>query len=229
MGKRLKFLCLAYGVLSCSGTDFIDDSVPAQIRITNSIHSLENGQSHQYKARYFDIVGVESLEKTFRWESTQPHVASIDSSGLLRAHRKGTTHIWVRTTDALGNGIAASDSVEVAESTRVEQNVIRGTLTSTSNYLLEGSFRLEKTPMTLTLYLENDYRADRNLPRLVVYLSNNRNTIQNAYRIATVEVFEGAHQYNLPSEIGLMDYKYLLYWCEPFLVDVGEGILIPDS
>ena len=229
MDNCLKFLFLILGVLSCAGTDYVDDSVPAQIRILNPINTLQDGQTHQYQVRYFNRVGVEIPEQSFEWESTQPQIASIDSRGLLRAHSKGVADIWVRTTDNMGNTISSSDAVEVSEITEMEQNIIQGTLRSTSSYLLEGSFKLEKTSTDLTLYLDSDYKADRNLPRLVVYLSNNRNTIQNAYRIATVQVFEGAHTYALPSEIGLMDYKFLLYWCEPFLVDVGEGILIPDS
>jgi hypothetical protein len=46
---------------------------------------------------------------------------------------------------------------------------------------------------------------------------------QQAFEIGAVSVFSGAHSYQLPTSIGLMDYQYLLYWCKPFNVKVGEA------
>ena len=40
-----------------------------------------------------------------------------------------------------------------------------------------------------------------------------------------VQVFDGAHEYALPAGIGLLDYDYLLYYCKPFGVKVGDGAI----
>ena len=205
----------------------MDDRIPAEIRITNPILSLEIEQTHQYQAKYFDFVGREISEKPFVWESSDPAVASVSHQGLVSAVGEGSAIITVTSEDDLGNVISATDKLEVSDNTQTENMIITGTLQTTSSYLLRGSFRLEKTEASFTLYIEDDYQADRGLPRLVVFLSNNRNSVADAYRVGEVRVFSGAHSYDLPSEFGLMDYRYLLYWCEPFNVDVGEGILIP--
>lgn len=223
----IRFFYLFLLLSACVGEDLVDDQVPTEIRITNPILSLEIEQTHQYQAKYFDFVGREISEKPLVWESSDPAVASVSHQGLVTAIGEGSAVITVTSEDDLGNVISATDKLEVSDNTQAEKMIISGTLQTTSNYLLSGSFRLEKTEASFTLYLEDDYQADRGLPRLVVFLSNNRNSVADAYRVGEVRVFSGAHSYDLPSEFGLMDYRYLLYWCEPFNVDVGEGILIP--
>ena len=41
--------------------------------------------------------------------------------------------------------------------------------------------------------------------------------------IGAVEVFKGAHSYILEGDIPLNQYDYLLYYCKPFNVKVGDG------
>jgi hypothetical protein len=75
----------------------------------------------------------------------------------------------------------------------------------------------------LRLSLGDDYKASTSLPGLYIYLGNNPNSIADAYEIGAVTVFQGAHFYDLPESIGLYDNSYILYWCKPFGVKVGEG------
>lgn len=212
---------------SCIGDDLINDRVPAEIRILNPIVSIKEGEQHQYKAKFFNAVGIEESSKSLFWKSDNTSVATISNNGLLHARVMGNTTITASTKDIDGNTIQISDELEVSMESVMENNIISGTLRTTSSYTLEGSFRMTKTESALTLELLEDYRADTALPGLVVFLGNNQNTVQGAYRIASVTHFDGAHSYNLPASIGLKDYKYILYWCEPFNVSVGEGILIP--
>ena len=102
-------------------------------------------------------------------------------------------------------------------------NLFSGTIATTSSYALKGSFVLEETEDGLTLSIAEDYVASTALPGLYIYLSNNPNTTSGAYEIGAVKVFKGSHSYLLPSSIKLMDYKYILYWCKPFNVPVGEA------
>ena len=68
----------------------------------------------------------------------------------------------------------------------------------------------------------DDYQASTSLPGLYVYLTNNPATANNAFEIGRVEIFNGAHSYRI-SGVGLNEYDYLLYWCKPFSVKVGDG------
>jgi len=100
-----------------------------------------------------------------------------------------------------------------------------GEIISTSSYILEGNFRYEHNGTQITLSLDENYRASTSLPGLYLYLGNNPNTVNGAIEIAKVNVFNGAHEYILPPSIELADYKYLIYWCKPFSVPVGEGTI----
>nr|HQU58856.1 hypothetical protein [Saprospiraceae bacterium] len=72
------------------------------------------------------------------------------------------------------------------------------------------------------LEIADNYRASTSLPGLYLYLTNNPATVNNALEVGKVAVFDGAHSYHI-SGVGINDYDYLLYWCKPFSVKVGDG------
>ena len=134
------------------------------------------------------------------------------------------------TTDT-GTSTSVTSSSTTASQTNMGNGVVvipqvyEGEIRSTSSYLLQGGFRYEHNGEHLVLQLDNNYKADRALPGLYVYLTNNPTTPQGGYEISSVAVFEGSHQYNLPVFIEIMDYKYILYWCKPFSVKVGDAVI----
>lgn len=105
----------------------------------------------------------------------------------------------------------------------VAPQFFEGQIRTTSSYALEGNFRLEHNGTQLILSIDDSYRASSSLPMLYLYLTNNPNSPEDGYEVSLVTVFSGAHSYTLPASIGLMDYKYLLYWCRPFRVKVGDA------
>jgi len=105
----------------------------------------------------------------------------------------------------------------------VAPQFFEGELRSTSSYALVGKFRYEHDGTRITLSLDSSYRASTSIPRLFIYLGNNPKTVNGAFEIGEVKVFSGAHQYVLPPSIELTDYKYIIYWCKPYSVPVGEG------
>ena len=119
--------------------------------------------------------------------------------------------------------ISVVNSIQVVALVMETITSYSGNLETKSGYTLEGTFSLSKTEDGLLLELGEDYLASSTLPGLYVYLSNNTNTTAQAYEIGAVSVFSGAHSYQLPTSIGLMDYQYILYWCKPFNVKVGEA------
>ncbi len=102
----------------------------------------------------------------------------------------------------------------------------QGTIRTTSSYVLTGSYEYGLNDAgQLVLDIAEDYEASTALPGLFVYLSNNPNSTSGSYEIAEVTVFSGAHSYTLPSSIDINDYKYILYWCKPFNVKVGDSTI----
>lgn len=212
---------------SCIGTDIVDDIVEPTLTIDNPLSSLAINQTYQFQATYRNNVG-EKENIDLIWSSSDETIISINpTTGLATGLQKLAATISVKpaTLPSLSN--SSEDVVQVAEQTLEENsnNILSGKIMTTSSYLLEGDFTLEKNSGEdfLTLKIAQNYKASTALPGLYIYLGNNPNTINNAFEIGAVTVFEGVHEYKLPNTISLADYKYVLYWCKPFRVKVGEG------
>lgn len=131
-----------------------------------------------------------------------------------------TTETATSTSDITTGGDSSGGSGVV-----LAPQFYEGEIISTSGYILEGNFRYEHNGTQITLSLDESYRASTSLPGLYLYLGNNPNTVNGAVEIGKVAVFNGAHEYILPPSIELTDYKYIIYWCKPFSVPVGEGTI----
>ncbi|PSR10351.1 MAG: hypothetical protein C7M88_02835 [Candidatus Arcticimaribacter sp.] len=139
------------------------------------------------------------------------------------------------STSTTGTGTTTTDpdSTTNTSTTTVDNDVVvtapqsyQGTIQTTSSYKLTGSYEYGLNDAgQLVLDIAGDYEASTALPGLYVYLSNNPNSTSGSYEIAEVTVFNGAHSYTLPSSIDISDYKYILYWCKPFNVKVGDSTI----
>lgn len=222
--STLLLVCLLIS-FSCLETDYIDDRVDPKINISNPLLTLKIEDSYPFQADYFNYVGEKIENPSVSWSSSDPSILEISESGLATAISFGSATITaslVTTEEELT--ITSQDLVTVSTATLTESIEFVGTVVSTSSYQLGGSYVLKVLDNdVLRLSLGDDYVASTSLPGLYIYLGNNPNSIANAYEVAAVTVFEGAHFYDLPESIGLYDYNYILYWCKPFGVKVGEG------
>jgi len=222
---RITFgLLIIIGILSasCISDDFVDDRVDPVLRITNAVDSIGIDSSYSFEFMYLNNVGQEeSIEAD--WSSSDPDIISITSNGVATAHAGGSAEITLEYSDSEGS-VSDSKVVGVGERTVVEEVTGRkGSVATTTFYKLEGDFTLESNGSSgVLLSFGDDYEASSALPGLFVYLSNNPNTISGALEIQAVDVFKGAHSYNIP-DVGLDDYGYVLYFCKPFNVKVGHG------
>ena len=167
---------------------------------------------------------------TVEVETTTPTTDTTSSTTVTEttgSSTETTTDTMSSTTDTSTTTTDSSTS-ETDDGIVVSEQFFEGQIRSTSSYLLQGNFRYEFDGQNIVLSLGENYRADTALPGLYVYLTNNPTTPSGGYEIGKVTVFEGAHQYNLPASIALMDYKYILYWCKPFSVKVGDALLFDD-
>lgn len=208
---------------SCIKDDFVNDTVDPEIRIISTIDTIELNTSFQFESQYLNNIG-QSVDVDDEWSSSEPSVISIDSNGLAQAVGLGISIISVSYTQ---NNQTLTDEVSVAvgENTVETVNVLGGEIVTTSSYVLEGKFEIKQDNNNLVLEIDDTYRASTSLPGLYVYLSNNKNSISNALEVSKVDIFDGAHSYIVPN-VGLNEYAYVIYFCKPFNVKVGEGEIL---
>ncbi len=208
---------------SCIGDDVIMDEVDPVIRITNPIDSLGLNSSYQFEFMYLNNVGQEETVNP-EWTNSDNTVATIDQNGLLQPITIGTTDISINYDNG-SNIVSTLQKIYVRDTTTIPEMMMErsGTVTTTSSYQLEGDFTLAvNDDGDLILSFADNYEASTALPGLFIYLTNNPNTSSNAFEIAAVSTFSGAHTYNLGA-MGLFDYSHVLYFCKPFNVKVGDG------
>lgn len=199
------------------------NTLMASVSISNPISSIVASSSYTFETVFTNIMGEQVSLPNVEWTSSDPNILTVDNNGLIEAIAAGTVSVSVTVQVSGTLTVTDQTSFEILPSEVVNITSFSGTIATTSSYALKGSFVLEETEDGLTLSIAEDYVASTALPGLYIYLSNNPNTTSGAYEIGAVKVFKGSHSYLLPSSIKLMDYKYILYWCKPFNVPVGEA------
>ena len=226
MKNQIKFIVFASIALlsSCIKDDFIDDMIEPELSITTLIDTLAIDTEFQFESRYLNNIGQDELIDVI-WTSSAPEVISITPQGLATGISSGSAIISVADlTD--GSLLETSLEVHVGQETVVTESAesISGQIVTTTFYDLEGGFTLSESDDGLLLDIDDDYLASDRLPGLYIYLTNNRNSIADAKEISKVTVFRGAHSYMIP-DATLADYNFILYYCKPFNVKVGEAVL----
>lgn len=221
--KHLSFYALAALLLSaCIGDDIINDRVEEVVRIINPVDSITVGDTANFVAMYFDNVGREASAE-FAWASSDQGVLAVSSDGQAIGLTEGNAVVSVELESKDKGTIFDEFDVVVTQAEVLGLMSRSGTIRTTTFYTLEGSFTLtDNGDGKLTLAFEEDYKASANLPGLYLYLTNNPNTLDGALEIGEVEVFEGAHSYEI-EDVELNAYSHLLYYCKPFVVKVGDG------
>lgn len=215
---------LLFSLSSCIGDDIIFDTVAEDLRLTQSVDTLAAGDNFRFTALFTNNIGIEE-ERSIRWSSSDTNVLTIDATGLATGVSAGTAIVKAVAESNDQSELSVQHQVVVADTTvsNTDSSVRRGTIRTTSSYVLEGAFEVRKEEDDLIIDIAGDYRASSSLPGLYVYLTNNPNTTQGALEIGAVEVFSGAHTYRIGGNIPLNQYDYLLYYCKPFNIKVGDG------
>ena len=223
--KKIFFPILAFTAffVGCIGDDIEMDRTEEAVRILNPLDTLALGETFQFESMFTNNVGAEE-QQTVLWNSSDPTVISIDETGLAHAIALGSVEI--SATVELEGGAVVSDhfTLFVGDTTVAVELIKSGELKTSGGYNLAGSFTVEEVDGNLTISFSDDYEASTALPGLYVYLGNNPSSISNALELQRVDVYSGAHSYQVEG-VGINDYQYLLYWCKPFNVKVGDGLI----
>jgi len=206
-------------MFGCIGTDIINDLVDKMVVINTRISGIKVGETVTYEATYLNNVGKPE-EVTFIWGSSNETVISIDATGRATAVSEGVATIQVSY-----NELFDFIEVEAGAETVIDKSERKADLGTTSSYPLNGTAILKEENGELILDLLDDFNTTSALPGLYVYLTNNLSNINGAVEIAKVEKFSGSQSYTVPGNPGLLDYNYVLFYCKPFLVPVGNGEL----
>ena len=208
---------------SCIGDDIIMDRVDETLRITVQATSIAAGETFQFEARFTNNIG-NAEEGRVIWSSSDETILTITTDGLATAIARGNVVVSAEVTLEDGSTLKEEMDVEVSMITvEVEMPTSRsGVIATTTFYELEGDFVLNEITNGVSLEIAENYKASDALPGLYIYLTNNPNSISDALEIGEVTVFEGAHTYEIDG-VGLNDYDYVLYFCKPSRVKVGDG------
>ena len=208
---------------SCIGDDIIMDRVAETLKITGQAASIAAGETFQFEARFTNNIGNTEEGKVI-WRSSDESILAITEDGLATAIARGNVVVSAEVTLEDGSLLKEEMDVEVSMVTiAVETPTSRsGVIATTTFYVLEGDFTLNETNDGVSLEIADNYKASDALPGLYIYLTNNPNSTSDALEIGEVTVFEGAHTYEIAG-VNLTDYDYVLYFCKPFRVKVGDG------
>lgn len=221
--RNILLFALPVVLSACIGDDIINDTVAERLRVINAIDTLALGDSYQFEVQFLNNVGREEENPAVVWESSAPEIVSIDPDGLARGVKAGEASIIATVSASLGD-VKDTVMLAVGDTTTSSAPDFRvGTLKTTSTYTLRGGFTLRQGENGLVLELGDDFEASSTLPGLYVYLTNNPATSNGAFEIGETKTFSGAHSYELPPEIELSTFNYVLYYCKPFNVKVGDG------
>ena len=208
---------------SCIGDDIIEDRIEPELRIMNKVASIEVGTEYQFEAIYFNNVG-QAESTSIEWTTSDVNIISITPQGLATAISAGNVVLSALVNIDSGQS-EVSFSVEAGSTTTSNEVTSRsGKIISTSSYLLQGDFVLETTSTGVILSISENYVTTTSLPGLYIYLGNNPNTISGALEIGKVEIFSGAHNYEI-NNVSINDFSHIIYFCKPFNVKVGEGTI----
>jgi len=199
------------------------DRVAETLKITGQAASIAAGETFQFEARFTNNIGNTEEGKVI-WRSSDESILAITEDGLATAIARGNVVVSAEVTLEDGSLLKEEMDVEVSMVTvAVETPTSRsGVIATTTFYVLEGDFTLNETNDGVSLEIADNYKASDALPGLYIYLTNNPNSTSDALEIGEVTVFEGAHTYEIAG-INLTDYDYVLYFCKPFRVKVGDG------
>jgi len=207
---------------SCIQDDFIEDTIDPEIRITSIVDTIGFNDNFQFEYVYLDNTGqIEEVDAVF--SSSNSDIIPITLDGLASGLESGEATLYVSYDNDEIN-VVDSILVSVGANTSTSVQVSNGEIQTTSSYQLEGDFEFRETTDGVVLELGENYIASTALPGLYVYLSNNKTSIANAHEIGAVEVFSGAHQYEI-ANVNFDDFSYIVYFCKPFNVKVGDGDL----
>lgn len=142
------------------------------------------------------------------WQSADNNLVAITSTGKVSGINYGTANVT-----ATVNGITSAPAMV--------QVIRKGSFSRGS----VGNATLKIENGLLKLQTSANFSTSSGAPDLRIYLGNNANNVNGAVEIATLNQRSGAQSWNLPSNINITQYRYVLVWCKKYPTLYGSSDL----
>ena len=209
---------------SVSGSATLTVSEPlvvATVTVSPDSASIEVGAMQQFEAMAMTSDGMEIPDVEFMWTSSDEMVATVDASGEATAVGAGMAMIT-----------ATADSVSGSAMLTVMEPASRsGTFSGARGYRASGTVFLEEDPSgELVLRFGSDFMVQQSNFYVILYTIT-----QISFRppppdgtfddLGQVKAKTGAQSYNVPMNVALDTYDYVIIFCRSFNVVVGVAEL----
>ncbi|WP_338761587.1 DM13 domain-containing protein [Bernardetia sp. ABR2-2B] len=186
-----------------------DNNQVATVTITPSLSEITLTEMASLEFSVKNNLGEELTGKTATWTSGNIELVTVEN-GQVTAEDYGTANVTA-TVDGIQSSPATVQVVRKAD------------FTNRSN----GSAKLRIENDVLQVVLSEDFSTSTSPPDLRVYLGDNSGNVNDAVELATLNTRSGGKTINVPSEISITEYRYVLIWCKQLggmygVADLGE-------
>lgn len=171
----------------------------------------------QLTAEARDFNGNRLSIANFVWRSSNPSVVDVDGTGLATALALGTADVSAEV-----DGIASAPiTLRVTASNAGRTGAFAGR----GSYTVRGNATLSPKPGGgLTLDFSDDFSTSRG-PDLQIILSASQTLGSQSVSLGRLKNATGAQSYDVPADVELDTYDFVLVHCVPFNVSFGSARL----
>jgi len=190
-----------------------DPNQVATVSVVPDSGSIRVGETQQYLAAAFNLNNDRLVGKVFSWRSSAPSIATIDSTGLLTAILPGTADI-IASTDGI-------DSLPAFLKVLSESRTGIFMKNPGTSYTVRGTAMLVTLANgSLELQFGSDFSSSSG-PGLHVYLSTTNGVNAGSLDLGDLKVISGVQSYQVPGDVELDTYNWVIIHCLPFNVTFG--------
>ena len=190
-----------------------DPTQVATVIVTPNGGQIVAGETLQFSANALNIDGNLVSGKTFEWHSSDATIASISPDGLAVSHAPGIVEIRAST-----DGIESAPVILSIPGQSRSGFFINAPGTS---YTVSGDVTLqENNTGSLELKFADNFVSSSG-PSLDVYLSSTNSINGQSLSLGSLESTAGAQIYQVPANVSLTTYNWVVIHCVPFNVTFG--------
>ena len=199
--------------------EVIDLNKVREATISSPTNTIKVGQTLQFSLQAKNAEGNTVNPSQIVWTSSNTSLLTINSAGLATAKGVGTV-----TVSAVADGVQSNEILVAISAAEVQSR--SGNFQGTNGYSVSGTTILKKIQGSENLILEfsSNFNSS-NGPGLHVYLSNSATSTGGALDLGSLKQTSGSHTYDVPTNVKLGDYNYVLVYCKPFAVLFGRATL----
>ncbi|MEM7510543.1 MAG: DM13 domain-containing protein [Bacteroidota bacterium] len=217
--KTNLLLCLtALFFASCIGTDVIELTNEPSVSILTPVETLQVGDTLELDAEYTTRFGGRE-ETNITWTSLNENIIQIIDPNFIVAVDTGTATIVAAVDEARD-----SLTIQTTPGPTSFNESRAATFQGKNNYTVNGSAELEMTESGLVLKFGEDFVTQRG-PGLYIYLGNSGTSIAGAVDLGEIKEFTGEQTYEIPEDVELNSFNFILVYCKPFGASFGCGVL----